>query len=231
MVGPPHLPPAPCRVPARPNRASVFFRFRSYDFQRTCSFLNPPTPHHSLPLRLLPYPQTRMAAIAPVAMDVEGGGGSAGAKMAACVAALTVVQSFKEHAGYGSNTHDHTEALDKLFDNRNTTRYQRKCRLSPAETLKLLALMGHPHPRDTKGVFKYNDLHRFMIYLMCMAHYRAFDDISSGTLRKPAHTNGCLNLTSSTHRHAEVGWAVASLEQNITFWTQKVIDALQPTST
>lgn len=101
--------------------------------------------------------------------------------MAAAVAAMEVfdapcVQPIKPYE-YRPNT---SATLDALFDG-SITQYQRKCRLTQQETLKLLALMGYPDPRVNDGRFKYSPLHRFIIYLQCMARHKAFEDIAFGT--------------------------------------------------
>lgn len=76
---------------------------------------------------------------------------------------------------------DCTPKLDQLFSKPH--KYQKKCRLTPDETIKLLKIMGFPKPRETRGRFKYSDLHRFMIFLMALAHYKSFEDLSDGKPR------------------------------------------------
>lgn len=73
---------------------------------------------------------------------------------------------------------NHEQLLDALFETENA--YQAKCRLSKGETLKLLARMGYQDPRLNDGRHKYCPLHRFIIYLMCMARHKAFEDIAFG---------------------------------------------------
>lgn len=87
---------------------------------------------------------------------------------------------------------DCTEKLDTLFA--KPTKFQTKCRMTPDETLKLLKIMGFQNPRETRGRFKYCDLHRFMVFLMAMAHYKSFGDLSEGTRppRAPV-TERCIN--------------------------------------
>jgi hypothetical protein len=69
---------------------------------------------------------------------------------------------------------------------RHGNKFKKLCRLTLEETEKALALMGFPFPRQQHGRWKYSPLHRFMVFLMCLADSTRFERLSHGQRPKPA---------------------------------------------
>jgi hypothetical protein len=161
-------------------------------------------------LRESQNPRTRMAAVAPV-----GGADDEKRRLQlrrVTVAAAAAMEVFDKPIVKPVKPYEYkpdcSAQLDALWNDRaERSQYVIKCRLTQDETLKLLGRMGYPEPQVNDGRFKYSPLHRFIIYLMCMARHKAFEDLA-----------------------IDVGYAVDSLENNINYWTALIIKTLQSDS-
>lgn len=60
-------------------------------------------------------------------------------------------------------------------------KYRLMCRLTIEETHRAMRLMGFANPTLRFGRWKYCPLHRFMVFLMCMADSTRFWRLSTGT--------------------------------------------------
>jgi hypothetical protein len=76
---------------------------------------------------------------------------------------------------------------------RHEEKFRVLCRLTIEEAEKALALMGFDSVYTLRGRWKYCPMHRFMVFLMCMADSTRFYRLSNGKL--PCNPN-------TTHLHS-----------------------------